>query len=99
MLFFNFEYMLFFIMFASILNTIYALILKVYLKSKKRKLITRNGYRDNFVLYYIVKFFFVKLPKDTELVDMDEKDFNKYKLPFAPFFLMSYIITYILYLM
>lgn len=98
MLFFNFEYMLVFLMIASILNMIYALVLKIYLKSKKEKLNTVKDYKEDMITYYLVKLFLVKLPKNSELIDMDEKDFNKYKLPFAPFFLMSYIITYILYL-
>lgn len=98
MLFFNFEYMLVFIMIASILNMVYALILKTYLKLKQKKLNTSKDYKEDVILYYLVKLFLVKLPKNSELISMDEKDFNKYKLPFAPFFLMSYIITYILYL-
>lgn len=98
MLFFNFEYMLVFIMIASILNMVYALILKTYLKLKQKKLNTSKDYKEDVILYYLVKLFIVKLPKNSELISMDEKDFNKYKLPFAPFFLMSYIITYILYL-
>lgn len=98
MLFFNFEYMLVFIMIASILNMVYALILKAYLKLKQKKLNTSKDYKEDVILYYLVKLFLVKLPKNSELIGMNEKDFNKYKLPFAPFFLMSYIITYILYL-
>lgn len=98
MLFFNVEYMLVFLMISSILNMIYALILKIYLKLKKTKLQTIKDYKEDIISYYLVKLFLVKLPKNSELLNMNEKDFNKYKLPFAPFFLMSYIITYILYL-
>lgn len=108
MLFFNFEYMLVFILIASILNMVYALFLRVYLRLKKEKLKKENvntitDFEDhldkgNIILYNLIRIFLVKLPTDSELINMNDKDFNKYKLPFAPFFLMSYVITYILYL-
>lgn len=100
MLFFNFEYMIVFIMIASILSLIYSISVKAYLKNRKDKLLSSNSSnqkKENIALYYIVKIFLVKMPKDEEIIEMEYKDFNKYKLPFAPFFLMSYIITYILY--
>lgn len=103
MLFFNIDYMLVFVTISSILNLIYALALKAYLRFKQEKL--KNGdssketnIKGNIFTYYLVKLFLVKLPEDCELIEMEDKDFNKYKLPFAPFFLMSYVITYILYL-
>lgn len=101
MLFFNFEYMIVFIMIASILSLIYSISVKTYLKNRKDKLLGNNNLnqkKENITLYYIVKIFLVKMPKDEEIIEMEYKDFNKYKLPFAPFFLMSYLITYILYL-
>lgn len=102
MLFFNFEYMIIFVMISSLLNLIYALSLKMFLRHKQRKINdtqkSNKSNRGNIIIYYIIKIFFVKIPKDSELALMTEKDLNKYKLPFAPFFLMSYIITYILYL-
>lgn len=101
MLFFNFEYMIVFIMIASILSLIYSVSVKTYLKNRKDKLLGNNNLnqkKESITLYYIVKIFLVKMPKDEEIIEMEYKDFNKYKLPFAPFFLMSYLITYILYL-
>lgn len=101
MLFFNFEYMIVFVMIASILSLIYSVSVKTYLKNRKDKLLGNNNLnqkKENITLYYIVKIFLVKMPKDEEIIEMEYKDFNKYKLPFAPFFLMSYLITYILYL-
>lgn len=108
MLFFNFEYMLVFVLISSILNMVYALLIKAYLRLKKEKLkkeklntikdFEDNSDKGNVILYNLIRVFLVKLPTDSELINMNDKDFNKYKLPFAPFFLMSYIITYILYL-
>lgn len=101
MLFFNIEYMIVFNMVASILNLVYSSLVKLFLKRKRKKLIYNksNLYKkDNPILYFIVKIFIVKIPEDNELLSMTNEDFNKYKLPFAPFFLMSYLITYILYL-
>lgn len=101
MLFFNIEYMMVFNMIASVLNLIYSSLVKLFLKRKRKKIINTdsNSYKkDNLILYYIVKIFIVKMPKDDEIARMTNEDFNKYKLPFAPFFLMSYLITYILYL-
>lgn len=106
MLFFNFEYMLVFVMISSILNLIYSLTVKTYFKLKQQKLldeqqgiVNTKENKENIIVYYIIKIFLVKVPENSELIEMTERDFNKYKLPFAPFFLMSYIITYILYLM
>ena len=99
MLFFNLEYMLVFCLIASILNMFYAIALKMYLQSKKEHLIKHEKKGKERLLYLFVKIFLVRIPKDTDLVNMNNQDFNKYKLPFAPFFLMSYIITYILYLL
>lgn len=99
MLFFNLEYMLVFCLIASVLNMFYAIALKMYLQSKKEHLIKHGKKGKERLLYLFVKIFLVRIPKDTDLVNMNNQDFNKYKLPFAPFFLMSYIITYILYLL
>lgn len=100
MLFFNMEYMVVFVAIASVLNMIYSISLKIYLQNKKESLLERQegcNVKEQ-ALSIFIKLFLVKTPKDSELLTMDNKDFNKYKLPFAPFFLMSYIITYILYL-
>lgn len=99
MLFFNLEYMLVFCLIASILNMIYAIALKMYLQSKKEHLIKNGQKVEERLLSLFIKIFLVRVPKDEDLVKMNNLDFDKYKLPFAPFFLMSYIITYILYLL
>lgn len=99
MLFFNIEYMAMFLMISSILNMCYSLVLKIYLKKKQLELVKNSAYKENIFVLCMINLLFVKIPKNSDLINMAESDFNKYKLPFAPFFLMSYIITYILYLL
>lgn len=100
MLYFNFEYMLVFSATASVLNGIYCIFLKIYFNYKKKKL---NCCEYNYSLKEKILMMFIKIsllrkPSDKEIQSMNHADINKYKLPFAPFFLMSYIITYIIYL-
>lgn len=101
MLFFNIDYMLVFVSIASVLNLIYLLILKTCFSLKRKELLTENKNRDvnSYFLNLFIRIFLIKMPKDIDLIEMTNKDINKYKLPFAPFFLMSFIITYILYLL
>ena len=98
MLFFNMEYMLVFSLIASVLNMIYSVLLNLYLRKKQKALVNNCGMVSNYLLSLFVRIFVLNIPNDAELLEMDSKDFNKYKLPFAPFFLLSYLITYILYL-
>lgn len=98
MLFFNIEYMFIFLMISSVLNMVYTMSLIFFLKKKQISLINGKKSNNNIIMFYLINLFFLKIPEDSELVKMTENDFNKYKLPFAPFFLMSYVITYILYL-
>lgn len=100
MLYFNFEYMLVFSAIASVLNGIYCIFLKLYFNYKKKK-INSNEYNYSLkekILMIFIKISLLRKPSDKEIESMNYTDINKYKLPFAPFFLMSYIITYIIYL-
>ena len=107
MLFFNFEFMLIFMAIASVLNLIYSLILKTYLLKQQKKVLEvnskecKNSIGEDTVLDkingLIIKLIIVKQPTVDEIARMTKMDINKYKMPFAPFFLMSYVILMISY--
>lgn len=108
MLFFDVKFMLVFMSIASVLNLIYSIVLKVYLLKEQKKVLEQgkkecenssiklNGFIDK-LNYCLVKFILVKQPTVDELVVMTKKDINKYKMPFAPFFLMSYLVLMVTY--
>ena len=107
MLFFNFEFMLIFMTTASVVNLFYSIMLKRYLLKQKKKVIEENqkecdcdiidmSLKDK-INYQIVKILMVKQPTVNELVSMNERELKKFKMPFAPFFLISYIILMVVY--
>ena len=107
MLFFNVEFMLIFMTTASVCNLLYSLLLKAYLLKERKKALEENkkecensigtnNLLDKFN-YYLIKIIMVKQPTVNELVSMSKKDLNKYKMPFAPFFLISYIVLMVSY--
>lgn len=106
MLFFDVLFMFVFMAVASIVNLIYSLWLKSYLMKKKKKILKEESENDIIVkkgIIYkinslIVKTMIVKQPTVNELIEMNENDFRKFKLPFAPFFLISYIFVYFIYM-
>lgn len=107
MLFFNFKFMLIFMATASLINLVYSLLLRHYLLREQKKVLEENkkecenNIRIDSLIdrlnYYLIKFMMVKKPTVDELATMNKKDLNKYKMPFAPFFLISYIILMVSY--
>lgn len=100
MLFFNFEYMLVFMSISSILSLIYSICLRFYFKKLKNKKAKAFDEKTNFIIklqHYFVKFFIVKHPSIEEFASITDKEFKKFKMPFAPFFLMAYIVTFLIY--
>lgn len=107
MLFFDFEFMLIFMLIASVVNLLYSIILKQYLLREKKKVLEENekecdnNIRDmrlkDKINYQIVKILMVKQPTVDELINMNERELKRFKMPFAPFFLTSYVILMVVY--
>lgn len=107
MLFFDIKFMIVFMAIASLVNLMYLMILKKILLNKNKKNIEEiavecenNKRRMNIkdkITYGIIKMMVVKSPRVEELISMNEKDFKKYRVPFAPFFLISYLILLTVY--
>ena len=102
MLFFDMEFMFIFMAISSLLNLVYLIVLKKILLKERKKVLEEfddecKNNKENVTLkdkinYNIIKIMMVKQPTVEELISMNEKDLKKYRVPFAPFFLMSYII-------
>lgn len=107
MLFFDLKFMVVFMAIASLINLIYLMILKRYLlKARKKALEEINKECKNSkgtmslkdkINYNIIKLMVVKKPTIEELISIDEKNFKKYRVPFAPFFLISYVLLVVFY--
>lgn len=107
MLFFDVKFMFVFMAIASVVNLIYLLILKHYLLKKRKKVLEEIGdecenKKENLSIsekinYGIIKLIMVKQPSVEELISMNEDDFKKYRVSFAPFFLISYLILVAVY--
>lgn len=107
MLFFDIRFMVVFMAIASLVNLVYLVILKHYLLKERKKVLEEfdNECKNNKetmslkdkVNYNIIKLIAVKQPTVEELLSMNEKDFKKYRVPFAPFFLVSYLVLVVIY--
>lgn len=107
MLFFDVKFMFIFMAIASVINLIYLLVLKNFLLRKRKKVLEEFGdecknkkERLNIsekINYGIIRVMMVRQPSVEELISMDETNYKKYRVPFAPFFLVSYLILLIIY--
>lgn len=107
MLFFDIEFMVVFMAIASLINLVYLIILKRYLLNERKRSFEGiyNKHKNNKSIislkdkinYSIIKLLVVKQPTIEELLSMNEKDFKKYRVPFAPFFLISYVVLVTVY--
>ena len=102
MLFFDFKFMIVFMAVASLVNLVYLIVLKKFLlRARKKALEEIDKECENSKVTMslkdkincsVIKLMVVKKPTVEELISIDEKNFKKYRVPFAPFFLISYVL-------
>lgn len=107
MLFFDVKFMFVFMAIASLVNLIYLVVLKHFLLKKRKKILEEiNNECENSkerlslkekINYGIIGLMMVRQPSVEELISMNEAEFKKYRVPFAPFFLISYLILFTVY--
>lgn len=95
MLFFDFNFMILFMAVSSILNLIYFILVKFYINKKNRS--NAESLKSRFICLLTN----LTVSPEDEVLKMinaaNSSEFKKYKAPFAPFFLISYIILWITY--